>query len=95
VLEFPRTPEPPHYAVIFSSVRTESDSAGYEAMAERMVKLAGSMPGFLGMESVRGPEGFGITGSYCDSEDSIRNWHQQAEHRQAQALGRFGVVRSV
>jgi heme-degrading monooxygenase HmoA len=83
-----RTPEPPCYAVVFSSVRTASDPTGYEAMAVRMVELARSMPGFLGVESVRGEDGFGITVSYWKSLESIRHWHQQAEHQRAQALGR-------
>lgn len=82
------TPEPPYYAVVFSSVRTAVDLTGYEAMAARMVDLARSMPGFLGMESVRGADGFGITVSYWDSEESIRHWHQHAEHLHAQHLGR-------
>ncbi|MCK6695836.1 MAG: antibiotic biosynthesis monooxygenase, partial [Thermoanaerobaculia bacterium] len=29
------TPEPPYYAVIFSTIRTEGDN-GYEDMAEKM-----------------------------------------------------------
>jgi heme-degrading monooxygenase HmoA len=83
-----KTPEPPYYAVVFSSVRTAEDPAGYEAMAERMVELARTMPGFLGVESVRGEDGFGITVSYWESEESIRRWYEHAEHREAQALGR-------
>ncbi|MCG8520173.1 MAG: antibiotic biosynthesis monooxygenase, partial [Pseudomonadales bacterium] len=42
--EIAKTPEPPYYAVIFSSHRTEGDN-GYEAMADRMVELAVSQPG--------------------------------------------------
>src|SRR5262245_12255606 len=53
-------PEPPYYAVIFSSRRTSGDH-GYGAMAERMVALAQVQPGFLGIESVRDAEGLGIT----------------------------------
>jgi hypothetical protein len=34
-----KTPSPPYYAVIFSSVRTDGDH-GYGAMADRMVELA-------------------------------------------------------
>ena len=34
-----QTPEPPYYAVIFTSLRTEGDN-GYGEMAEKMVKLA-------------------------------------------------------
>ena len=50
--EIAKNPEPPYYAVIFSSHCTEEDN-GYGAMADRMVELAESQPGFLGMESVR------------------------------------------
>ena len=44
--EIAKTPEPPYYAVIFSSHRTEGDN-GYSEMAERMVELALEQPGFL------------------------------------------------
>jgi heme-degrading monooxygenase HmoA len=76
------------YAVVFSSVRTESDPEGYAATATRMVELGASMPGFLGIESARGADGFGITVSYWASEDAIRAWQRHAEHLEAQRLGR-------
>ncbi|TFH88335.1 antibiotic biosynthesis monooxygenase [Billgrantia azerbaijanica] len=79
------TPTPPYYAVIFSSIRTEGDH-GYGAMAERMLELAAEQDGFLGVESAR--EGVGITVSYWDSLEAIRAWKQNAEHREAQRLGR-------
>lgn len=82
------TPSPPYYAVIFSSVRNADDAEGYAAMAERMMELARSMPGFLGVESARGEDGFGITVSYWDTEDHIREWQRHAEHLAAQHLGR-------
>ena len=81
------TPEPPYYAVIFTSVRTEGDR-GYGEMAERMVELARQQPGFLGVESVRGADGLGITVSYWSSEGSIAAWKAHAEHRIAQETGR-------
>lgn len=79
------TPEPPYYAVIFSNHRTEGDQ-GYAAMADRMVELAKQQPGFLGIESVR--EELGITVSYWESLEAIKNWKMCAEHQQAQQLGR-------
>lgn len=81
------TPEPPYCAVIFTSQRTGGDQ-GYAAMAERMVELARQQPGFLGVESVRDAEGFGITVSYWRDEASIAAWKAQAEHAVAQRLGR-------
>ena len=82
-----RTPEPPYYAAIFSSQRTEGDR-GYGTMADRMVELASSQPGFLGVESVRGANGFGITVSYWASEADIAAWKSNAEHLLAQETGR-------
>lgn len=75
------------YAVIFSNQRTDVD-AGYEAMAERMLELAARQPGYLGVDSARGADGFGITVSYWDSLEAIRAWRRQVEHLEAQALGR-------
>jgi heme-degrading monooxygenase HmoA len=77
----------PCYAVIFSSQRT-SDSQGYDATGERMEELARAQPGFLGAESTRDAEGFGITVSYWMDEESIRAWKSNAEHRIAQESGR-------
>ena len=82
-----RTPEPPYYAVIFTSLRSETEQ-DYAATAERMLELASDQPGFLGVESARGADGLGITVSYWRSEDDIRAWRIQAEHREAQRRGR-------
>lgn len=81
-----RTPEPPYYAVIFTSRRTAGDR-GYAAMAERMVELAAKQPGFLGVESARGVDGLGVTVSYWRDEASIAAWKRDAEHQQAQRAG--------
>jgi heme-degrading monooxygenase HmoA len=82
-----KTFSPPYYAVIFTSHRTQGDR-GYDQMAERVVALASQMPGFLGVESVRGVDGFGITVSYWESEDAIRQWKAHAEHQIAQRTGK-------
>ena len=65
-----KTPSPPYYAVIFTSQRTAGDR-GYGHMADRTVELASKQPGFLGVESVRGTDGFGITVSYWASKEAI------------------------
>ncbi len=70
------TPEPPYLAVIFSNQRTNEDQ-GYGAMAERMVELAREQPGFLGVESARDSEGFGITVSYWKDEAAVEAWKAQ------------------
>ena len=68
---FAALPEPPYYAVIFSSLRNGEDDAGYIAASDRMVELAAQQPGYLGVETVRGADGFGITVSYWASEAAI------------------------
>ncbi|AMC99404.1 antibiotic biosynthesis monooxygenase family protein [Halomonas chromatireducens] len=82
--EIASTPQPPYYAVIFTSIRTDGDK-GYGVMAERMVDLATRQEGFLGMESAR--EGLGVTVSYWASLEAIAQWKQNVEHREAQRLG--------
>jgi heme-degrading monooxygenase HmoA len=80
-----KTPAPPYYAVIFTSLRTDTD-AGYEEMAEEMVRLAAIQPGYLGHESAR--SGLGITISYWESLEAIRAWKVNSEHLIAQKYGR-------
>lgn len=80
------TPPPPYYAVIFTSRRTEGDR-GYRHMADRMVELARQQPGFLGVDSVRGADGLGITVSYWADKESITAWKRHAEHQTAQCAG--------
>ena len=80
-----KTPAPPYYAVIFTSLLTEGDN-GYAGMATKMVKLASKQPGFLGVESAR--EDVGITVSYWLDLESIKNWKANMEHQEAQKLGR-------
>ncbi len=79
------TPPAPYYAVIFTSVRTDTDD-GYSLMAKRMTDLAKTQDGFLGMESAR--EEIGITVSYWKDLDSIKKWKHNAEHTLARDQGR-------
>jgi len=80
-----QTPQPPYYAVIFTSIRTEDDH-GYSEMAERMVELASQQDGFLGVESARNE--IGVTVSYWRDLESIRRWKEHSEHSIARRQGR-------
>ncbi len=80
-------PEPPYYAVIFTSQRMPGDQ-GYGDMAGRMVALAAEQPGYLGVESARDGEGLGITVSYWRGLDDIAAWRRHAEHKIARDTGR-------
>lgn len=74
-----------YYAVIFISTRTEVE-AGYVEMAIKMVELAKAQPGFIGMESARSE--IGITVSYWESLEAIKNWKANMEHVEAQEKGK-------
>ena len=82
------TPEPPYYAVIFTSKRAVDDGRAYGAMADRMVDLGSRYDGFLGIESARGADGVGITVSYWRDEAAILAWKRDTEHQKAQQGGR-------
>lgn len=80
-----KTPVPPYYAVIFTSLRTPDDN-GYEEMAEQMVEAAKLQPGYLGIESARSE--IGVTVSYWQNLEDIRAWKTETSHRLAQKYGR-------
>ena len=86
---FASLPRPPYYAVIFSSRRSAQDDAGYAQASQRMLEVAAQQPGFLGVESSRDAEGFGITVSYWVDEASISGWKAQAEHAAIRERGRW------
>ena len=84
---FAPLPDPPYYAVIFTAQRADGDH-GYGAMADQMVKLAETQPGYLGVETTRDESGLGITVSYWKDEASLIAWKNQAQHLLAQKLGK-------
>ena len=75
----------PYYAVIFTSIQTETIK-GYAEMANQMETLAKLQTGFLGIDSAKND--VGITVSYWESLDDIKNWKQQTDHLIAQQKGR-------
>jgi len=84
---FANTSKPLYYAVIFTSLKGNEDFE-YEEMAKRMVELVKNQDGFLGYESLRDKNGFGITISYWRDLDSINKWKNNLEHLKAQQKGK-------
>src|SRR5665213_3978377 len=80
------TPEPPYWAVIFSTRRNEQSGDSYDETAQRMTTLAARQPGYLGVEEAHA--GIGITVSYWTDEASIAAWKRDADHAFAQYEGR-------
>jgi heme-degrading monooxygenase HmoA len=78
---FANTPEPPYYACIFTSERSDTDDTSYNSTADFMDELAAQQVGYLGVESVRDQNGLGITVSYWKSLDAIKLWKENAAHK--------------
>ena len=74
-----------YYAVIFTSKKTDNEMS-YEEMSKKMESLAKQQKGFLGMDSVQNE--IGITISYWDSIEAIRNWKVNLQHQSAQKIGK-------
>ena len=79
------TPQPPYFAVIFTSLRSGAND-GYSKTADLILQLAGEQPGFLGFESAR--QELGISVSYWSSLEAIAAWKENAAHRVAQKRAR-------
>ncbi len=82
-----KTPEAPYYAVIFTSDRT-AGGHGYAKMGDEIARIVSKQKGFLGVESVRDEDGFGITISYWDAMESIQAWKNNVLHAEAKAMGK-------
>lgn len=81
-------PEPPYFAVIFTSQRRDGDAEAYGAMAQAMAERAAAQPGYLGAESARDTQGLGITVSYWRTLEDIAAWRADLAHQAARDRGR-------
>ena len=85
--------KPSYYAVIFTSTQTEH-TEGYDEMANKMEALAKQQKGYIGIDSAKNDTSaalsasVGITVSYWESLDAIKNWKANSEHLFAQQKGR-------
>lgn len=81
------TPEPPYWAVIFSSRRNAQPGDQFEETDQKMMALAARQPGFLGVETAA-DSGIAMTVSYWADEESIAAWRRDSDHAFAQYEGR-------
>ncbi|MGW3493354.1 antibiotic biosynthesis monooxygenase family protein [Streptomyces sp. NPDC001020] len=79
--------EPPYYAVVFTSVRTDEDN-GYGETSDLLDELVKEVPGYLGMDHARTPGGLSITVGYFRDLAAIEAWRSDPGHRTAQKNGR-------
>jgi heme-degrading monooxygenase HmoA len=75
-------------AVIFAAQRTGADEPGYGAASQAMCALAARQPGYRGIESARGTDGFGITVSYWADDGAAKAWRDHPQHAAIRDAGR-------
>ena len=75
-------------AVIFVSIRNDTDAAGYDEAAAAMGALASAQPGYRGVDSAREAGGMGITVSYWADDAAAIAWRDHPEHTAIRERGR-------
>lgn len=83
-----KTPEPPYWAVVFTSINANVDHTEHTQMYHRMVEIAQTYDGYLGIEPARNPDGTGVAAVYWRDEASIMAFARDPEHRVAKTKGR-------
>ena len=81
------TPKPPYVCAVFTSIRTDVQE-GYDEMDELTFKEIENIEGYLGCESFRDGNGFGVNISYLKDMNAPKNWKENTLHKKAQALGK-------
>jgi len=83
-----KTPKPPYYAVVFTSINANVDHTEHVEMYARLVQRASTYEGYLGIEGARNSDGAGVAVVYWKDLDSIEAWAKDPEHQVAKRKGR-------
>ena len=83
-----KTPKPPYFAVIFTSVNADVDHTEHTALYGKMLELAQGYDGFLGIEPARNPDGTGVAAVYWKDRESIAAFARDPGHMIAKRKGR-------
>jgi heme-degrading monooxygenase HmoA len=70
-----------------SRLRPEHEKE-YAEWATRMHDLAVKMPGFISIKTFAAEDGERVSIVEFETEETMRGWREQPDHRQAQELGR-------
>jgi heme-degrading monooxygenase HmoA len=73
---------------IFRSRLRLEHNEEYERWAARMDDLAARMPGFISIKTFNAGDGERVSIVEFESEETMRAWREQPDHRQAQELGK-------
>src|SRR5262249_42779109 len=73
---------------IFRSRLRPENQNEYAEWATRIYDLATKMPGFISFKAFTAADGERVSLVEFESEETMRAWREQSDHRQAQELGR-------
>ena len=73
--------------VLFRSKLVDAPE-GYAEMAAEMEAIARTMPGFIDVKGYLAEDGERLTVVRWESQETMRQWREQARHRVAQRMGR-------
>lgn len=79
--------QPPYYVVIFSSLRTDVDDGYTETDTHLAELIKREIPDYLGIESYREANGYGISIVYFRTLEAIQAWRANPEHSAAKKRG--------
>ena len=74
--------------VLFRSRLAPEAGGDYAAMADEMLARARTMPGFVDFKHFSAEDGERISVIHWESQETLRTWAEDAQHRIAQRLGR-------
>ena len=88
----PRSPDAACYrrrmlVVLFRSKLVDAPD-GYAEMAQEMLELAKTMPGFVDVKAFKADDGERLTLVWWEDEETLRGWRTNARHLVAQQAGR-------
>jgi heme-degrading monooxygenase HmoA len=83
-----RTPRPPYFAAIFTSINADVDHTGHLEMYHHILAIAQTYDGFLGIEPAPNPDGTGVAAVYWRDRDSIAAFARDPEQMVAKQKGR-------
>jgi heme-degrading monooxygenase HmoA len=83
-----KTPKPPYYAVVFTSINADVDHTEHTKMYQRMVEIAESYEGYIGIEPARNADGSGVAVIYWKDLATIQAFARHPEHIVAKKKGR-------
>ena len=73
---------------VFRSRLRPEHADEFRELADKMLALAKTMPGFVSYKSFTSDDAERCSIIEFDSAENLRAWREHPEHRQAQALGR-------